>query len=147
MTFNKVTKFTNKSFLHQDNDDEVEYSQPENILEIEVRDPLTRCTGSLKYTDYEIVLKTNLPMFKPESSVRRRYSDFESFHSVIMMEFPSLLQVSLPSKVVSNRFSDSTIEERRLGFENYLKTVAGHPFIQNTSKVLCSFLQEQQFLI
>ena len=31
-----------------------------------------------RYTDYEVRMKTNLPVFRvKESSVRRRYSDFE----------------------------------------------------------------------
>ena len=40
--------------------------------------PITHGVGKNRYTDYEVRLRTNLPVFKhKESSVRRRYSDFE----------------------------------------------------------------------
>ena len=39
---------------------------------------MTHGVGKTRYTDYEIRMRTNLPVFKQkESSVRRRYSDFE----------------------------------------------------------------------
>ena len=40
--------------------------------------PITHGVAGKRYTDYEVRLKTNLPVFRvKESSVRRRYSDFE----------------------------------------------------------------------
>lgn len=54
------------------------YAPPANFLEIEVVNPITHGVGKNRYTDYEVRLRTNLPVFKhKESSVRRRYSDFE----------------------------------------------------------------------
>ncbi|KAL7016681.1 hypothetical protein ACKWTF_010089 [Chironomus riparius] len=55
------------------------YSAPANFLEIDVINPQTTIVaGKKKFTDYEIRMRTNLPVFKvKESSVRRRYSDFE----------------------------------------------------------------------
>ena len=44
-----------------------------NLLEIEVISPITHGDGIKRYTDYEVKLKTNLPVFSvEESSVRRR---------------------------------------------------------------------------
>merc|ERR1712194_259169 len=54
------------------------YGEPTNFLELEVREPLTHGFGRHRYTDYELHMVTNLPIFKKKSvSVRRRYSDFE----------------------------------------------------------------------
>jgi len=54
------------------------YSPPANFLEIDISDPQTHGVAKKRYTDYEVRMKTNLPVFKlKESSNRRRYSDFE----------------------------------------------------------------------
>jgi sorting nexin-3/12 len=78
------------------------YAAPANFLEIDVINPITHGIGNKRYTDYECRLKvsncvrgvrsnlddifklvsyafqTNLPVFRvKESSVRRRFSDFE----------------------------------------------------------------------
>ena len=54
------------------------YAAPANFLEIDVINPITHGMGNKRYTDYEVRMKTNLPVFRvKESSVRRRYSDFE----------------------------------------------------------------------
>uniref|UniRef100_A0A182T2C9 Sorting nexin-3 n=1 Tax=Anopheles maculatus TaxID=74869 RepID=A0A182T2C9_9DIPT len=55
------------------------YAIPANFLEIDVVNPMTTiAAGKKRYTDYEVRMRTNLPVFKvKESSVRRRYSDFE----------------------------------------------------------------------
>ena len=40
------------------------YSPPANFLEIDVADPATHGFAKTRYTDYEIRMKTNLPVFK-----------------------------------------------------------------------------------
>ena len=81
------------------------YAAPANFLEIDVINPITHGMAKKRYTDYEVRMrvkksincclkfksltsshfwffKTNLPVFKiKESSVRRRYSDFEWLRS------------------------------------------------------------------
>jgi sorting nexin-3/12 len=98
------------------------------------------------YTDYEIVCRTNIPVFKLKSSVvRRRYSDFECFREILERESTRVSIPSLPGKVFTNRFSDEVIEARREGLEKFLQTVAGHPLLQTGSKVLCAFIQDPQW--
>ena len=74
------------------------YEPPANVLEVDVINPQTHGLAGKRFTDYEVrlkvknftllkkkfnffidfSLKTNLPVFKiKESSVRRRFSDFE----------------------------------------------------------------------
>ncbi|KAI1457361.1 Phox-like protein [Annulohypoxylon moriforme] len=118
------------------------YGPPENFLEIEVRNPRTHGTSRNMYTDYEIVCRTNIPAFKlRQSSVRRRYSDFEYFRDILERESARVTIPPLPGKVFTNRFSDDVIEGRRAGLEKFLKIVVGHPLLQTGSKVLAAFVQ------
>lgn len=120
------------------------YGEPENFLEIEVKNPRTHGYGRSMYTDYEIVCRTNLPAFRlKNSSVRRRYSDFEAFRSMLEFENTKVVIPQLPGKVFTNRFSDETIENRRVALEKFLKIVAGHPLLQTGSKILASFIQDE----
>ena len=49
------------------------YSAPADFLEIDVVDPIIHGEGATRYTDYEVRMKTNLPVFRVKgSSVRRR---------------------------------------------------------------------------
>lgn len=94
------------------------------------------------YTDYEILCRTNIPAFKlRQSSVRRRYSDFEYFRDILERESARVTIPPLPGKVFTNRFSDDVIESRRAGLEKFLKIVVGHPLLQTGSKVLAAFVQ------
>ncbi|KAM3545494.1 hypothetical protein ARSEF1564_001656 [Beauveria bassiana] len=119
------------------------YGPPENFLEIEVRNPRTHGMGRSMYTDYEIQCRTNIPAFKlRQSSVRRRYSDFEYFRDILERESARVTIPPLPGKVFTNRFSDDVIEGRRAGLEKFLKIVVGHPLLQTGSKVLAAFVQD-----
>lgn len=108
----------------------------------QVRNPRTHGIGRHMYTDYEIVCRTNIPAFKlRQSSVRRRYSDFEYFRDILERESARVTIPPLPGKVFTNRFSDDVIEGRRQGLEKFLKIVVGHPLLQTGSKVLAAFVQ------
>ncbi|KAF7730828.1 Sorting nexin-3 [Apophysomyces ossiformis] len=125
---------------------EERYGIPENFLEIEVKSPQTKGYGRKMYTDYEILCRTNIPAFKlKQSSVRRRYSDFEWFRDVLERESTRVNIPPLPGKVFTNRFSDEVIEQRREGLERFLQIVAGHPLLQTGSKVLAAFIQDRNF--
>jgi len=125
---------------------EERYGIPENFLEIEVKNPQTHGYGRKMYTDYEILCRTNIPAFKlKQSSVRRRYSDFEWFRDVLERESARVNIPPLPGKVFTNRFADDVIEQRREGLERFLQIVAGHPLLQTGSKVLAAFIQDPTF--
>ncbi|KAJ2256909.1 Sorting nexin-3 [Coemansia sp. RSA 454] len=103
---------------------EEQYGAPESYLEIE----------------------TNIPMFKlRQSSVRRRYSEFEWFRDRLERETSRVTIPPLPGKVFTNRFDDQVIEDRREGLERFLQIVAGHPLLQTGSKVLVAFIQDPAF--
>ncbi|XP_046365387.1 sorting nexin-12-like [Haliotis asinina] len=126
------------------------YSPPANFLEIDVCTPQTHGIGKKRYTDYEMRLRTNLPVFKlKESSVRRRYSDFEWLRNelerdskIVVPPLPGkALKRQLPFRGDDGIFEEDFIEERRKGLEIFVNKVAGHPLAQN-EKCLHMFLQE-----
>nr|CDJ90550.1 Phox domain containing protein [Haemonchus contortus] len=126
------------------------YAPPANFLEIEVVNPITHGVGKMRYTDYEIRLRSNLPVFKQkESSVRRRYSDFdwlrgelERDSKIVVPPLPSKsLKRQLPFRSDDGIFEEEFIENRRKGLEIFINKVAGHPLAQN-ERSLHIFLQE-----
>lgn len=127
------------------------YAAPANFLEIDVVNPETHgVTKKQRYTDYEIRMRTNLPVFSlKESTVRRRYSDFEWLKSeldrdskIVVPALPGkALKRLLPFRGDDGIFEDEFIEERRQGLEAFINRVAGHPLAQN-EKCLHMFLQE-----
>lgn len=124
---------------------------PANFLEIDVVNPsTTMIQGKKRYTDYEIRLRTNLPVFKvKESSVRRRFSDFEWLRNELERD-SKIVVPSLPSKAWKRQipfrgddglFDEQFIEERRIGLEGFINKIAGHPLAQN-ERCLHMFLHE-----
>ncbi|XP_052026838.1 sorting nexin-3-like isoform X3 [Apodemus sylvaticus] len=63
------------------------YRPPSNFLKMDRSNQQTSGFGRGRFTTYEIRVKTNLPIFKlMESTVRRRYSDFEWLRSELERE-------------------------------------------------------------
>lgn len=129
------------------------YSEPENVLEIEVLNPQTHGFGRSRYTDYEVRMKTNLPIFRlKESQVRRRYSDFDWLRQELERE-SKIMVPPLPPKAWARQlpwvsakdsiFDEGFIETRREALEDFINKVTGHPLAQN-EKALHIFLQEPQ---
>ncbi|CAF1050208.1 unnamed protein product [Rotaria sp. Silwood1] len=128
------------------------YDPPANFLEIEVLNPETHGFAGKRYTDYEVRMKTNLPVFRlKECTVRRRYSDFEWLRKELERD-SKIVVPSLPSKAWKRQmpaflrrddgiFEDDFIDERRKGLEQFINKVAGHPLAQN-ERSLHVFLQE-----
>jgi len=126
------------------------YAAPANFLEIDVVNPITHGVGRNRFTDYEVRMRSNLPIFKlKESSVRRRYSDFEWLRSELERD-SKIVVPPLPGKAWKRQipfrgdeglFEEDFIEDRRKGLEQFINKVAGHPLAQN-ERCLHMFLQE-----
>uniref|UniRef100_A0A8C3G509 Sorting nexin 3 n=1 Tax=Cyclopterus lumpus TaxID=8103 RepID=A0A8C3G509_CYCLU len=120
------------------------YGPPSNFLEIDVSNPDTIGVGRTRYTTYEVRLKTNLPIFKlKESSVRRRYSDFEWLRAELERE-SKVVVPPLPGKALFRQlpfrgddgiFDDSFIEERRQSLEQFLNNII---LTLENNKTLCA---------
>jgi len=126
------------------------YAAPANFLEIDVVNPITHGVGRNRFTDYEVRMRSNLPIFKlKESSVRRRYSDFEWLRSELERD-SKIVVPPLPGKAWKRQipfrgdeglFEEDFIEDRRKGLEQFINKLAGHPLAQN-ERCLHMFLQE-----
>ncbi|ODV80956.1 PX-domain-containing protein [Suhomyces tanzawaensis NRRL Y-17324] len=146
--FQAIGDVINTSSRHKQQSFQEIYGEPENFLEIEVRNPQTHGYGSGLYTDYEIVCRTNIPAFKKRSSrVRRRYSDFVALRRILEHETTRVIIPPLPGKILlsSNRFNDVNIEQRRQGLEKFISVVSGHPLLQTGSKTLIDFIQSEHW--
>lgn len=125
------------------------YAAPANFLEIDVVNPVTTIgLGKKRFTDYEVKMRvrttplittpqnyvctyfqTNLPVFKvKESSVRRRYSDFEWLRNELERD-SKIVVPPLPGKAWKRQlpfrgddgiFEEDFIEERRKGLEVFI---------------------------
>lgn len=126
------------------------YAPPANFLEIDILNPETHGVGKKRYTDYEVRMRTNLPVFKvKEASVRRRYSDFDWLRNELERD-SKIVVPPLPGKAWSKQlpfrgddgiYEDDFVEERRKGLEQFVNKVAGHPLAQN-ERCLHMFLLE-----
>uniref|UniRef100_A0A183SRK8 Sorting nexin-3 n=1 Tax=Schistocephalus solidus TaxID=70667 RepID=A0A183SRK8_SCHSO len=116
------------------------YSPPANFLEIDVCCPELHGEGKNRYVDYEVKLRvccvcitlisqTNLPVFRlKESSVRRRYSDFEWLRTeldreskIIVPKLPGKAwKRQLPFRADDGIFDVDFIDERRKGLESFI---------------------------
>ena len=113
----------------------------------QVRNPQTHF-GREQYTDYEIFCRTNIPTFrKRQSRLRRRYSDFVALRKMLEQDLSRVVIPPLPGKILLtlNKFNDLNIENRRLGLENFLTIVSGHPLLQTGLRTLVDFLQNERW--
>jgi sorting nexin-3/12 len=98
-------------------------------------------------------MKTTLPVYnQSESTVRRRYSDFEWLHKELERADTKIAVPPLPDKAWQRQlpfrkdnglFQDDFIEERRRGLETFINKVAAHPLAQN-ERALHVFLLEPE---
>ncbi|OQV12994.1 Sorting nexin-12 [Hypsibius exemplaris] len=127
------------------------YAAPANFLEIDVINPITHGIGKKRYTDYEVRMRTNLPVFKlKDSTVRRRYSDFEWLRNELERD-SKIVVPNLPGKALKKQiplfrqddgiYEEDFIEDRRKGLEVFVNKIAGHPLAQN-ERCLHMFLQD-----
>ena len=109
-------------------------------LQIEVTTPEILGEGSKRYVDYTVKVQTTLPIFeRSESTVHRRYSQFEWLHKELEQSSTKMVVPSLPEKAwgrqlpfsSKNMFTEDFIEERRKGLETFINKVASHPLAQN----------------
>ncbi|CAF1593390.1 unnamed protein product [Adineta ricciae] len=125
----------------------------ESPLQIDVTSPAICGTGSKRYVDYTVKLTTTLPVFQQtESTVHRRYSDFEWLHKELERADTKIAVPPLPDKAWQRQLpfrkdngllQDDFIEERRRGLEIFINKIAAHPLAQ-IERALHVFLFEPE---
>jgi len=129
------------------------YHSSEPALQIEVISPEIRGVGSKQYVEYTVKMKTTLPIFnQTESTVQRRYSNFQWLHKELENADTKLMVPPLPEKAWHRQlpfqknntlFQEDFIEERRRGLEAFINKIAAHPLAQN-ERALHVFLLEPE---
>jgi len=129
------------------------YHSSEPTLQIEVISPKIEGVGSKRYVVYTVKMKTTLSVFnQTESTVHRRYSDFEWLHKELERADTKIAVPSLPDKAWQRQlpfrkddglFQEDFIEERRRGLETFINKIAAHPLAQN-ERALHIFLLEPE---
>eukprot|EP00128_Syssomonas_multiformis_P001647 Colp12_sorted_trinity150504_noHs@26527 len=97
----------------------VSLSQLATFLEVRVTNTHTICSGTAKFTDYEIRVKTSLSGLEQESVVRRRYSEFEWLHGQLAA-LGCAKPPALPAKKAIGRFDAEFVRRRARGLERFL---------------------------
>ena len=88
-----------------------------------------------KYTEYQI----NIPILN--TSVKRRYSDFSSLRSILLLTTPGSYIPPIPKKKVKNCFSANFIKKRQQMLNKFIATVLRDPNLRSSPYTL-SFLKD-----
>lgn len=128
--------------------------KPQYRLEILVSDPQKRYadqTSGSSYVSYQISTKTDNPVYLKNQKgddeiivVHRRYSDLLLLYNILLNDHPTCIIPPLPDKkvfqyIAGDRFSQSFTQKRCHSLQNFLRRVASHPILSNSS-VLMVFL-------
>jgi len=134
---------------------EGDYQEPEYIT-ITITDPITHeINGKNSHTSYLLTTDTSFPEYKDTHlQVRRRYSDFVWLRNHLKRKMeespkgrkkggtiPALPGDTFSSLFGPSRFDPAFIEERRLGLEAFVNSVANH-VICRFEPALHAFLQD-----
>ena len=116
------------------------------ITVVEVRNPLIHQQGSSlkQYTDYEVCVKTTSKAFIiPQSSVRRRYSEFVWLRNYLGKQndiFSRVKTPKLPPKKLVGKNDPDFIQTRMHGLQKFLRKIIEHNVFLS-DKALHLFLQ------
>lgn len=115
------------------------------VTVVEVRNPANRSENSItSYTDYEVCIKTTSKVFIiPQSSVRRRYSDFVWLKKWLEKQNDAFSRVKtpkLPPKKLVGRTDPDFIQKRMRGLQKFLRKIIEHNVFLS-DKALHLFLQ------
>lgn len=116
------------------------------ITVVEVRNPVMHYQGSSlkQYTDYEVCVKTTSKAFIiPQSSVRRRYSEFVWLRNYLGKQndiFSRVKTPKLPPKKLVGKNDPDFIQTRMHGLQKFLRKIIEHNVFLS-DKALHLFLQ------
>ena len=106
------------------------------MLEVSVLEP-TKCGGSINsYISYKVVTKSQRTGFDSQTSVIRRFRQFQWLSEEFLLKYPFAIIPTLSDKQAKmiGLGSDEFIEKRRRSLEKYLTRIADHPVLgQSTS--------------
>ncbi|TVY87352.1 Sorting nexin [Lachnellula willkommii] len=123
----------------------------EGVLECTVTSPLKENDGSKDaYVSYLVTTNTTFPSFqKPNTSVRRRFTDFVFLYKTLSKEYPACAVPPLPDKhkmeyVRGDRFGTDFTSRRANSLHRFLARLALHPVLRR-SALLIIFLESSDW--
>ncbi|TVY44589.1 Sorting nexin, partial [Lachnellula occidentalis] len=123
----------------------------EGVLECTVTSPLKENDGSKDaYVSYLVTTNTTFPSFeKPNTSVRRRFTDFVFLYKMLSKEYPACAVPPLPDKhkmeyVRGDRFGTDFTSRRANSLHRFLARLALHPVLRR-SALLIIFLESSDW--
>ena len=111
---------------------------PIPLLAMQVSDPVQHADGVNKYTSYRVDVRppnSDLTTTQAFSAVLRRYSDFLWLYEKLHTERAGSIVPPLPEKQPVGRFNPAFVEARRRELERFLRRVAIHPELQDSTSL------------
>lgn len=126
-----------------------------SVFYVKVSDPVQHSDGLNKYTAYRveirpsqmppvdfsnnmsgsIIINPAVPSQQQYSAVLRRYSDFLWLYERLQSERAGAIVPPIPEKQPVGRFSPAFVEDRRIQLERFLRRVAVHPELQDSTSL------------
>lgn len=98
----------------------------------------------LTFTSYMVNTSTTNPAFTHKnSSVVRRFKDFEWLDEELVRAYPGCIIPPLPQKQTLGRFSAEFVDTRKRALEKYLQRIAAHDILSQDRNFV-TFLQGEE---
>jgi hypothetical protein len=91
-----------------------------------------------KFTEYKIIVETNIEEYMVENTQWKRYSDFEELHQIITQSYRHIVLPPMPSKHYFTQFDEAVIRERERTFDEMLNILC----TDHSNTALINFLQK-----
>lgn len=86
-------------------------------------DPVTQ----KKYTEYKVIIESNIAEYQREKSLWKRYTDFEELHRIIKQHYAHISIPAMPAKHYFSQFDEGVLREREQAFDEILNVLALDP--------------------
>lgn len=93
---------------------------------VTVSDPQKNGENLSQYISYKLNVSVTENGKSTQSTIIRRYRDFQWLHQNLFALYPGALIPPLPEKAVVGRFTEEFVRERQLGLQGFLNQVLNH---------------------
>jgi len=91
-----------------------------------------------KFTEYKIIIETNIEEYMVEKTQWKRYSDFEELHQIITQSYRHIVLPPMPSKHYFTQFDETVIRDRERAFDKMLNILC----TDHSNTALINFIQK-----
>jgi hypothetical protein len=91
-----------------------------------------------KFTEYKLIVETNIEEYMIENTQWKRYSDFEELHQIITQSYRHIVLPAMPSKHYFTQFDETVIRDRERAFDKMLNILC----TDHSNTALINFLQK-----